>query len=356
LFTAAYGSVRLWDLSSVLVSHPGYVTTVRLNHRGDLLATGGRDRTVRLWRVDGDRTHHLATLDLPYHPRSLSISPDDRTLVLDGDGPTQVWDISAPTRPVRAANLPETNNNVSIAFSPTDTTVVIAHANRTTMMYDLADPYHPKVADDLAPFAVDAVAFDPTGTMLAVTQNGYPQVWDPSASVTTRKLTTSLTPAWDSVAAFAPDGRTLSVFLNENRETQLWGMGDPRHPDVLATFRPRVPDGATRTMVGPAPVYSADSRLLAGLDGDRTVRLWDVSDPREPKDVTAFDFGRLVQSLDMTPDGRQLFAATEENVVQRRYLDVDDVAKRICTIAHPRISAAQWREHFQDLPYQPPCR
>ncbi|MGH3878989.1 MAG: hypothetical protein ACRDSK_18320 [Actinophytocola sp.] len=356
LFTAANGSVRIWDLSSVLVSHPDSVITVRLNHRGDLLATGGRDRTVRLWRVDGERSRHLATLDLPYLPRSLSISPDDRTLVLDGDGPTQVWDISAPTRPVRAANLPETNNNVSIAFNPTDTTIVIAHANRTTMAYDLADPYHPKVADELAPYSVDAVAFDPSGTLLAVTQYRYTQVWDLGASVTSRKIATGPTPSWGAVAAFAPDGRTLSVYLNETREIQLWGMGEPRRPDVLATFRPRIPVDGGPQSVGLPPVYSADSRLLAGLDGDRTVRLWDVSDPREPADVTAFDFGHLVQSLAMTPDGRQLFAATEENVVQRRYLDVEDVAKRICTIAHPRISAAQWREHFQDLPYQPPCR
>jgi WD40 repeat protein len=275
-------------------------------------------------------------------------------LLVDGDGPTQIWDISSRTRPVRAANLPGTYTNSSIAFNPKDTTVVIGHADRTIKVYDFADPYHPNTVDDLAPHAT-ALAFHPNGKMMAVVRGGYTELWDPKASVTTRKFAMMRTDS-GAAATFAPDGRTLSAFLTGTREIQLWDLDDPRDPEILATFPPNLPiDGGFGTL-GPAPVYSADSRLLAGLDGDRTVRLWDVSDPREPVDVTAFDFGRQVQSLSMTPDGRQLFAATEENVVQRRYLDVEDVAKRICTVAYPRISAAQWREHFQDLPYQPPCR
>ena len=353
LFAADHGSVWIWDLGTVLVSHPDAVTTVRLNHRGDLLATGGRDHTVRLWRVDGERSRQLATIDVPYTPGSLSISPDDRTLLLDGRGPTQVWDIATPDRPVRAAILPETWNNGALAFSPTDATVAISEGEGFRIrVYDLADPYHPKVVDDLALFAVSALAFHPNGKTMAAARNSFTELWDLGAPVVSRRLAVRPTPD-GSVATFGPDGRTVTLFLNGTREIQLLGISDPRNPDVLATFHPRV-HVDRRLADGPPAIYSADSRSLAVLDSDRTVRLWDISDPREPASVTAFDFGHRVAALSMSADGRQLFAATE-NVVQRRYLDVEDVAKRICAIAYPRISEADWRRHFPNLPYQPPC-
>ena len=228
-------------------------------------------------------------------------------------------------------------------------------ASHRVTAYDLADPYHPKPVDDLAPYAVNAVAVHPGGTMLAVARDSSTELWDLEAPVTTRMLAVRSSP-YSAVASFGPDGRTMTVFRNDTREIELLDIRDPRNPEVLTVFRPRVEVDSRFQVIGPPPVYSADGRLLAVLDGDRTVRLWDISDPREPARVTAFDFGNQVGALSMSADGKQLFAATEENVVQRRHLDVDDVARRICAIAHPRITAAEWREHFQNLPYQPPCR
>jgi WD40 repeat protein/energy-coupling factor transporter ATP-binding protein EcfA2 len=354
LVTTDHTSVRIWDLGSVLVSHPDAVTAVRLNHRGDLLATGGADKTVRLWHVDDDRSRHLATLGLPYQPRSLTISPDDRVLLVDGSGPTEIWDIAEPTRPVRAATLPETYIADSIAFNPKDSTVVITHLNRTTNIYDLADPYHPELVDDLAPYRVETVAFHPDGDLLGVGNGGYYEIWDPTAHVTSRKL--AMRQVLVGAGTFGPDGRTLSLFHADTRETELLDIADPRKPALLSTFRPSTPVSGGYRWGAPPPAYFADGHRLAVLDGVTTVRLWDITDPRKPASVTAFTFGHRIGAMAVSPDGRQLFAATAENVVQRRYLDVEDVAKRICTIANPRISAAQWREHFQSLPYQPPCR
>lgn len=356
LAAADRGAVRIWDLGPALVSHPDAVTRVRLNHRGDLLATGGRDHKVRLWRVSGAGPRQLATFDVPYTPDSLAFSSDGRTLVLDGSGPTQVWDISAPERPAHAANLPETAFPGSVAFNPADTTLVVSEGDRFRVaVYDLADPYHPKEVDELAPFSVSTLAVHPKGTMLAVGRDSFTELWDLDAPVTTRTLAVRATP-YSAVVAFGPDGRTLSVFRNDTKEIELLGIGDPRRPEVLTVFRPRVPADRRFQAVGPPPAYSGDGRLLAVVDGDRTVRVWHIGDAREPSAVTAFDFGQQVDELTVTPDGRQLFAATEGSVVQRRYLDVEDVARRICTIAHPRISETQWRERFQDLPYDPPCR
>jgi WD40 repeat protein len=356
LVAAGHSSVWIWDLGPVLISHPDAVTAVRLNHRGDLLATGGRDHAVRLWRVDGHRSQRLAAFDVPYTPGSLSISPDDRTLVLSGAGPTQVWDITHPARPVHAADLPPIETDYALAFNPVDTTLVIGLRDvYTTTVYDLADPYHPRRVEDLAPFAVKAVAVHPDGTMLAVGRNSYTELWDTTASVASRTLAVRQA-AVGAVSAFGPDGHTMTVFHNDTWEIELLGIDDPRRPDVLARFHPSDTSDGRYLAAGPAPVYSADGRLLATPDGERTIRLWDIGNPRDPATVTTFDLGREVDSLTLSGDGGQLFAATEKSLVQRRYLDVEDVADQVCAIAYPRMSAADWRRHFPNLPYEPPCR
>jgi WD40 repeat protein/energy-coupling factor transporter ATP-binding protein EcfA2 len=360
LFAADHGAVHIWDLGPVLVSHPDAVSQVRLNHRGDLLATGGRDHTLRLWRVDGAGTRYVSTTDLPYTPASIAFSPDDRTLILDGSGPTQIWDVTHPDHPVHASSLPETLVDGSVTFNPADTTVALSRLvgkGVATTVYDFADPYRPKEKEDdeVAAFPIVAVAFNPRGTMIAVSRGSTTELWDPHASVTARTLAVIGTPK-SSLVTFGPDGRTMAVFYNDTREIHLLGLRDPRKPEVLTVFRPRVRVDTSIQGVGPPAAYSADGRLLAVVDGDRTVRVWDIGNPREPSAVASFDFSHQIRTLSMSADGRQLFVATEENVAHRRHLDVDDVAKRICTLAYPTISPADWRAHFKDLPYTPPCR
>jgi WD40 repeat protein len=325
------------------------VTAAQLNHRGDVLVTGGRDDTVRLWRVDGDRPRQLTTLDVAHQPMSLTVSPDDRTLLVGG-GPTQVWDITTAARPTHAANLPESDFNTAVAFEPAGKTVVLTVQNRTKA-YDLTNPYRPTVTNDLAPSAATTVAFHPHGDVLATTKDGLLELWNARSAV---KLAPSNN-ANNPVVKFSPDGHTMAVFLQQTGETQLWDVTTPRKPTVLTTFRPRVPIGQN-TWGPPPPVYSANGRVLAIVDSERTARLWDIGHPHRPAHITDFSFAHPIKALTMTPDGRRLFVATDENVVQQRYLDTEDVAKRICTIAYPRISQAEWRKHFHNLPYQPPCQ
>ena len=167
LVTAGPDTIRVWDLSA-LVSHAGAVSAVAVGHQGHLLATAGEDHTARLWRIDDNGARHVATLRLSGTPVHISFSPDDRTLVLSGYGSTQVWDISEPAHPVPAADLPPVYSNATIAADPADTTLLIGQRDGNTKLYDLADPYQPKLADDLGSSALYALAIRPGGDMLAV--------------------------------------------------------------------------------------------------------------------------------------------------------------------------------------------
>jgi WD40 repeat protein len=77
-------------------AHPGGVTAVSISRDGTLLATGGRDRAVRLWKRSGDRFEPLLTVsDLPDPVRELQFSPSDGRLLvlLSHEHAVRVWDI-----------------------------------------------------------------------------------------------------------------------------------------------------------------------------------------------------------------------------------------------------------------------
>ncbi|MBP3958882.1 protein kinase [Gemmata sp. G18] len=81
---------------SAVAAHPGGVTAVSISCDGTLLATGGRDRVVRLWKRVGDRFEPLfAVSDLSGPVRELQFHPtDNRLLVLVAqERAVRVWDV-----------------------------------------------------------------------------------------------------------------------------------------------------------------------------------------------------------------------------------------------------------------------
>jgi WD40 repeat protein len=111
---------------SVAAAHDGWILDLVLSPNGQMLATCGIDRMVRIWSTaDGSKKHEFANPD--WEVLSVAFAPDERSVVAgDLSGMVRQWDLvtGKATRELNAAELhksdrlQEVGGVRKLAFSP----------------------------------------------------------------------------------------------------------------------------------------------------------------------------------------------------------------------------------------------
>lgn len=319
-----------------LRGHQAAVTAAAFSPNGRLLATGGVDKTVRVWEV---RTGKGLCV-LHGHSRRVvrvAFSPDGRTIASSGeDGLVKLWSAQGSCEPRQLGY----GRSTSLALSPGgDRLLCTWDVGGEAVIWDLRTGL---VTGRLAggQAGLDWVAWSKDGQrVMTVTSDHVVSIWDPADNRLTASFPVSgnrerpaLSPdgtcvvtggdqaarVWDVATgrvlrqlpgvgsqvagvAWSPDGKSI---VTADGEVRLWNAGAAHVP-------PRTSTAGEDGVSGPFAV-SADSRWLAGAGTGGKVFVWEL--PSLRLSLAFSPHSADITALTLSPDGRLLATSDEGNV------------------------------------------
>ncbi len=363
-------STVVWDVTDLgrprelvaLTGHTDAVTGVRFTPDGRNLVTSSRDRTARVvnsaeagtgrgpggalaWGRDGTLlasggagTVSLSNVRDRHAPRAVGTVPGRSPSLAGGLLATadRLWDVTDPARPVVHADI---GNATSTALSRDGRLLVTTYRDAYPRLWDVSDPDHPRALADLPATAARKTVF---GGDVVATLGKEITVWDVSDPAAPSPKP-PLTRDWTALA-LRPDGKVLAAVAADGT---AWLVDVTRGARTLATF----PVGAATTLA-----FAPNGRALVTATGP-TPTLWDVSDPRRPAEVATLrsDNGRTITAVAFSPDGTAFATTSADGAVHVWDATVGQVERRVCAIAHPRVTVEQWQRYLPGVPYRPPC-
>jgi small GTP-binding protein len=249
----------IFKLRHSLRGHEGVIRSIAWSPRGDMLASGSEDNTIRLW--DAQSGKHLRTLT--GHSRyvhSMVWSPDGSVLASgSADETIRLWDAQSGKhlRTFRG----HSSWVYSVAWSPDGSVLASSSSDKTIRLWDVQSGKRLRTLTGHSGY-VDSVSWSPGGEMLASgSTDDTIRLWDAQSGHHLRTLEGHSAGVVN--VAWSPSDAKL-VSCSEDQTIRLW---EPTTGQLI-----RILEGHTSSVNGIS--FSKDGLLLASVSQDGEVRIW----------------------------------------------------------------------------------
>jgi len=285
-------------LGTVRMRHSNMTADAVFTPDGKTVIVSDWGGEVIFWDVaTGRELRRLRAADGRVNGLALALSGDGKTLATGGFGQFSLWDTATGNK-LSQTQVPAGNIGIWQLLLTPDGKTLALHDEKSILLWDIAGN---KQRHELKGHkgAVTRLALSPDGETLASGswEDGHIHLWD----VASGKEKSRIAAAENGVlcVAFSPDGKMLASVGNPSSGLRLW--------DVAT--------GKMIRQIGRTPwrfAFFPDGKLIAGLEGDRKVHIYDAVSGKHlrqydaPSGYTGFSSGQvqIMARLVISPDGK----------------------------------------------------
>lgn len=296
-------TVKLWKRNGQLLidnmSHSDLVTSVAYSADGKLIASGSQDGSIRLWTNEGKLIQGIPKAHEIW-VNSVSFDPKGRFFASASEnGDLKLWNFQGQVIQSIQAHQGAVN---TVTFSPDGETLATAGDDNLVKLWTPELQEKTVLRGHLA--LVYAVSYSPDGSVIATgSKDGTVRLWKSSGERLIEFPANN--EGWTSVF-FSPNGQLIAA--SSRAEEGLIRIWD-REGNTIATLRGH--DGRVHSVS-----FSPTEQLLVSGGNDGFGKLWNLTSPL----VTVFNSGRAtnrsVLDVSLSQDGNRAISAVRDGSVE----------------------------------------